>query len=107
MDYARKDLIFIIGEEYSVCTGTLYRRVTFRGMIEKHHERLLLFENENPEGSSYRFMAGKPSLEMPYSNNLTVGDGVEIYVHLGATYYGHSMEGLARHGIQDKWKMAR
>ena len=94
----------VVGKKYSVCTGTIGRRVTFRGVLrcKGGGERVLLFENEDAEGSQYRFIGAIIDLHLPYNTKPTV----EIRGQLLAKYYGQSADNLKRQGIShEEWEL--
>jgi len=95
---------FVVGQKYSVCTGSLGRYVTFRGVVrcKSGSERVLLFENEEADEGQYRFIGAVVDLHTPYVTNPTV----EITGQLVAKYYGQSADNLKRQGIsQEEWEL--
>jgi hypothetical protein len=93
-----------VGQKYTVCTGTIGRYVTFRGISRclGSSERILLFENEDADEGEYRFIGAIIDLHLPYRTESTI----KITGQLLAKYYGYSEDNLKRQGIsQEDWEL--
>ncbi len=96
-------LSFVKDKQYDLCIGDFSRSVTFRGVIEKYGNRMLLFENENPEGS-YRFLAARPDVWIPRSPSPKDGKA-KIHMNLHVSLFGNTLEELGEPGYKDDWKI--
>ncbi len=97
---------FIVGQKYSVCTGSIACNYTFRGVARKNTESnsLLVFENESAKEGQYRFIGARIEINMPYRVTSAIA---RVTGQLYGKYYGHSIEKLVRHGIpEEDWELA-